>query len=370
MKKSEKDILKKKRDASVSWFTDNLPYIRAMTGFTLDSIATDTGISKQTLSLIENPDNQKKMSYYQYLVIRNYIENAIMCRLKYSLKTDDDYADALSPITAYVVISVCMNDMEIFSDAEKETMCKYWDSFKEYVDSCKDTPTAKTFYNALNNEILNDIDALIDWADNASEEEIYNKIYDTIIAPLGNFAKNSDLPNAGLKLLDEIGLKPEYKLIIFSIAICFFCLILSRPYLVLDEVRYLLKYTASTNKEWLKTIDQSEEIRNNFSEEALEKLGNSLDSAPSNKDLEENGLKLLLNLLYKCIKLGPLCLREHLDWQFSLSYEGIKLMSLKEWNTYNSFFDFFGSILDSAERDRLINDLALSEDEIAKLSNN
>lgn len=361
MKKSEKDVLKKKRDSSVSWFTNNLPYIRALTGFTLDSIATDTGISKQTLSLIENTDNKKKMSYYQYLVIRNYIENAIMCRLKYSLKTEDDYADALSPITAYVVISVCMNDMEIFSNAERDAMCKYWDSFKEYVDSCKDTPTAKTFYNALNNEILNDLDALNDWSDNASEEEIFNKIYDSIIEPLGNFAKNSDLPNAGLKLLDEIGLKPEYKLILYSITICFFCLVLSRPFTVLDEVRYLLKFTASANKEWLKTLDLSEKIRNNFSEEALEKLGKS----SGNKDLEENGFKILLNLLYKCIKFGPISLREHLDWQFSLSYEGVKLMSLKEWNTYNSFFDFLGSVLDSDDKERLINSLGLSEEELA-----
>lgn len=371
MKKSEKDLLEKKRKSSVSWFANNLPYIRALTGFTLESIATDTGISKQTLSLIENPNNTKKMSYYQYLVIRNYIENAIMCRIKYSLKTEEDYLEAISHITAYVVISVCMNDIEIFGNEERNSICKYWDSFKEYVDSCKDTPTAKTFYNAMNNEIISDFKKLNTWIDTASKEEIFYKFYDSILEPFLNYyTQYSNLPNSGLKLLDEFRFKPEYKLIIYSITICFFSLLLSRYYLVRAELQYFFKDSLSTYKEWLNKLDQSKKIRQNYDEEALRKLEDSIDAAISNNEIEEKGLDFLQNLIYKSIKTGPICLREHLDWQFSLSYEGTRLMRLKEWKTYNSFFDFFNSTLDSDVRKNIINDIGLSEDEIAKYRNN
>ena len=117
MKRNYEKILKDKRDKVRVWYGENLETIRIMSGLTLSEISKNTGISVQTLSLIENG---KKLPYYQYLVIRKYIDNYLIDTFKYTLISSKTFElDDLSGLLLKPFVSICTsvicNDMHIWN---------------------------------------------------------------------------------------------------------------------------------------------------------------------------------------------------------------------------------------------------------------
>ena len=151
MKRNYKKIVDYKRKLIQQWYQENLKTIRTLCGLTLSDISKNTGISVQTLSLIENG---KKLPYYQYIVIRRYIDSFLTDSLRHSMidLIDDykyfevfDFATELIKPLLSVTISIICNDSGIWSTKEQDFIKRQWEQIKVNCQERDDAPTAKTY---------------------------------------------------------------------------------------------------------------------------------------------------------------------------------------------------------------------------------
>jgi transcriptional regulator with XRE-family HTH domain len=156
MRRNNQKVLNEKRKNNEQWFQENLKTIRTLTGLTLGDISKNTGISIQTLSLIER--GTKALPYYQYIVVRRYIDSYLNDFLKHELydtSSSDDFAiELIKPILS-VAISVIRNDMDIWSQREQSYITTQWELIKEDFQNSESAKTAKTYSKVFSKSYSN-----------------------------------------------------------------------------------------------------------------------------------------------------------------------------------------------------------------------
>ncbi|WP_022779557.1 helix-turn-helix domain-containing protein [Butyrivibrio sp. AE3009] len=156
MRRNNQKALNEKRQNNEHWFQENLKTIRTLTGLTLGDISKNTGISIQTLSLIER--GTKALPFYQYIVIRRYIDSYLTDSLRHELydtSSVEDFAIELVKPILSVAISVIRNDMNIWSQREQNYILEQWELVKEDFSNCEDAKTAKTYSKVFSKSYSN-----------------------------------------------------------------------------------------------------------------------------------------------------------------------------------------------------------------------
>ena len=396
MKQKNKKLVEKKRKEAQDWLQTNLQTIRTLSGLTLAEISNNTGISVQTLSLIENG---KKLPYYQYIVIRKYLDSYLIDSFRYldfninTMDIDDITTSLIKPFIS-ITISILCNDMNIWSIKEKDFINEQWNLIKNKCINRDDARTAKTYSKVFFEQFSDDL------------KNMNLLQFLEILESLKNISSDDDKDY--IEFIKECEfLSPLEKVIAFILAELIFVLILIIPQ---DEV-IRNSHIVITKESFKKFNDLKNsisdctkkqiELHNNIKNElnnyknvdgelevsliSLNKLQNILDSIEKAESdyiqtygpfftYEHNGIyeevtidnfEYIINDWLKLIQKTVLKLCDLNDWFYPITYDGIENFFHEKHD--NIFFDSLYALnKDRAEEnfkllDKLFNSLQIEE---------
>ncbi|WP_029324751.1 hypothetical protein [Butyrivibrio sp. AE3004] len=329
------EIIKGQKKAAF-WLKQNLKYLRFLSNMRLEDLSMITGISLQTLNRLEN-EQDRKMPYYYYLVIRQAIETHVLSKIKYEYRSKESNMQTniqiLSLITVYVAITVCLDSPEtlgynLFNDTERDCASLYWEYLKHYIDSVTmtNTPTAKTFYNEYEKKLKATILYYLNNKDNKD-------LFDQFIEDVSPFISPEMYKNMELTILRKISIiPPEDKMILFSIEIILIFTILEKPKLIENELVKIVPILLNMGKKSEYFIELASEmgfvIPNDANTAIHSEIMPILDALPEIK-----------NILYTSLEQGVLLLAKVNDWKYSqtiYAYEHMK----EKWKSQESLLSF------------------------------
>jgi transcriptional regulator with XRE-family HTH domain len=130
------DIMDKKEQIDI--LQKHLSSIRKIAGWSLEELGEKIGVTKQTISNLEN--NRTKMSLTQYIAIRSILD--------YEIKNNEDN-EVLSK-----VIQILLDKNEEFSEEQKEKISESVEAIAATAASGIKGPSLKTVSKSLIDEIL------------------------------------------------------------------------------------------------------------------------------------------------------------------------------------------------------------------------